>query len=51
MVSSPVPHYIEIVRAVFLKGAGLDALSSQFAALAIIGTTVLLFATSRFGKK
>ena len=24
---NPVRHYIEIVRAVFLKGAGLDALS------------------------
>jgi ABC-2 type transport system permease protein len=49
-LANPVRHYIEIVRAVFLKGAGLDALSSQFAALAIIGTTVLLFATSRFRK-
>jgi ABC-2 type transport system permease protein len=30
---NPVRHYIEIVRAIFLKGAGLDALSHQFAAL------------------
>ncbi len=49
-LANPVRHYIEIVRAVFLKGAGLAALSRQFAALAIIGTTVLLFATSRFRK-
>ena len=47
---NPVRHYIEIVRAVFLKGAGFEALSSQFAALALIGTTVLLFATNRFRK-
>jgi len=45
---NPVRHYIEIVRAVFLKGAGFDALSRQFAELLLIGTTVLLFATSRF---
>ncbi len=47
---NPVRHYIEIVRAVFLKGAGLEALSRQFAALLLIGTTVLLFATRRFRK-
>lgn len=47
---NPVRHYIEIVRAVFLKGAGFDALSRQFAALALIGTSVLLFATTRFRK-
>ncbi len=49
-LANPVRHYLEIVRAIFLKGAGLDALWRQFAALAIIGTTVLLFATSRFRK-
>jgi ABC-2 type transport system permease protein len=47
---NPVRHYIEIVRAVFLKGAGFEALSRQFAALFLIGTSVLLFATSRFRK-
>ncbi len=47
---NPVRHYIEIVRAVFLKGAGLDALSRQFAALFLIGTSVLVFATRRFRK-
>jgi ABC-2 type transport system permease protein len=47
---NPVRHYIEIVRAVFLKGAGFDALSRQFAALFLIGTTVLLFAAQRFRK-
>jgi ABC-2 type transport system permease protein len=45
---NPVRHYMEIVRAIFLKGAGFDVLSRQFAALALIGTAVLLFATRRF---
>lgn len=49
-LANPVRHYIEIVRAVFLKGAGFEALSGQFAALFLIGTTVLLFATRRFRK-
>jgi ABC-type multidrug transport system permease subunit len=40
---NPVRHYIEFVRAVFLRGAGLEALSRPFAALFLIGATVLLF--------
>ncbi len=47
---NPVRHYIEIVRAVFLKGAGFEALTSQFVALFVIGTSVLVFATWRFQK-
>jgi len=45
---NPVRHYIEIVRALFLKGAGLVSLWSQFAALAVLGTALLGFATLRF---
>jgi ABC-2 type transport system permease protein len=47
---NPVRHYLEIVRAVFLKGAGFEALARQFVALFLIGTTVLLVATRRFQK-
>ncbi len=47
---NPVRHYIEIVRAVFLKGAGFEALTTQFVALFVIGTSVLVFATWRFQK-
>jgi len=47
---NPVRHYLEIVRAVFLKGAGFHALSRQFAALFVIGTSILLFAATRFRK-
>jgi ABC-2 type transport system permease protein len=49
-LANPVRHYIEIVRAVFLKGAGFDAFSRQFAALFLIETSVLLFAAPRFRK-
>jgi ABC-2 type transport system permease protein len=45
---NPVRHYIEIVRAIFLKGAGLEALAPQFGALFLIGTSVLFFAAERF---
>jgi ABC-2 type transport system permease protein len=47
---NPVRHYIEIVRALFLKGAGLSALWSQFIALGIIGGSLLWFASTRFRK-
>ena len=47
---NPLRHYLEIVRAVFLKAAGLDALWPQFAALAVMGTTVMFVAASRFRK-
>ena len=47
---NPMRHYIEIVRAVFLKAAGLDALWPQFTALAVMGSSVIAFATTRFRK-
>jgi ABC-2 type transport system permease protein len=47
---NPVRHYLEIVRAVFLKGAGLSALWPQFVALALMGSSILWFASTRFHK-
>jgi ABC-2 type transport system permease protein len=47
---NPVRHYIEIVRAVFLKGADLSDLSRQFTALFFLGITLLGFAAARFRK-
>jgi ABC-2 type transport system permease protein len=47
---NPLRHFLEIVRAVFLKGAGLDALWPQFLALLLMGAGVLGFATTRFRK-
>ena len=47
---NPLRHFLEIVRAIFLKGAGLDALWPQYAALLAMGTGVLGFAATRFRK-
>jgi ABC-2 type transport system permease protein len=49
-LANPLRHYLEIVRAVFLKGAGFEALWPQLTALAVMGTAVILFATTRFRK-
>ena len=47
---NPVRHFLEIVRAVFLKGAGLEALWPQFLALTLLGATVLVLSARRFRK-
>jgi ABC-2 type transport system permease protein len=49
-VLNPLRHYLEIVRAIFLKGAGLPALWPQYLALLVMGGGVLWFATTRFHK-
>ncbi len=46
----PLRHFLEIVRAVFLKGAGFGPLWRQFVALAVMGAALLAFAASRFHK-
>jgi ABC-2 type transport system permease protein len=48
---NPLRHYLEIVRALFLKGAGFTALWQQFAALFVMGTAILGLAASRFHKR
>ena len=47
---NPVRHYLEIVRGIFLKGAGLAALWPQFLALLVTGVGLLGLATARFHK-
>jgi ABC-2 type transport system permease protein len=47
---NPLRHFLEIVRAIFLKGAGLGALWPQFLALLLMGAGALAFATTRFHK-
>ena len=47
---NPLRHFLEIVRAIFLKGAGLGALWPQFLALLVMGAGVLSIATTRFHK-
>lgn len=48
---NPVRHYMEIVRAVFLQGSGLEALWPQHLALLALGTIILGLAASRFRKR
>ncbi|MBE0591268.1 MAG: ABC transporter permease, partial [Gemmatimonadales bacterium] len=47
-LGNPVRHFLEIVRAVFLKGAGFGDLWPQYLALAILAVAVLGFAVIRF---
>ena len=42
---------MEIVRGIFLKGAGIRVLWPQMAALAVYGVTVLRLSAARFHKK
>jgi ABC-2 type transport system permease protein len=48
--ANPLRHYLEIVRGVFLKGAGIGALAPQFLALGLLGAAFFAIATSRFQK-
>jgi drug efflux transport system permease protein len=47
---NPVTHFLVIVRGLFLKGAGLDALWPNFLALLVMGVVLLGFASTRFRK-
>jgi ABC-2 type transport system permease protein len=49
-LANPLRHFLEIVRGIFLKGAGLDVLWPQYLALLVMGAGVLLFASTRFHK-
>ncbi len=48
---NPVRYFVEIVRAIFLKGAGIETLWPQMAALATFGVTILTVSVLRFHKK
>jgi ABC-2 type transport system permease protein len=50
-LANPMRHYLEIVRGVFLKGAGLPALKMQFLALAAMGAGILWLAAARFRRQ
>jgi ABC-2 type transport system permease protein len=47
-LANPLRHFLEIVRGVFLKGAGLQELGIQFAVLAAMAVAGLLGAARRF---
>jgi ABC-2 type transport system permease protein len=48
---NPVRYFIEIVRGIFLKGAGMSVLWPQMVALTVYGVTVLSLSAARFQKK
>jgi ABC-type multidrug transport system permease subunit len=48
---NPVLYFIEIVRGIFLKGAGAEVLWPQMTCLAVYGVTVLGLSAMRFSKK
>lgn len=48
---NPMRHYLEIVRGIFLKGAGIGPLWVQYLALLALGAGLLGFAASRFRKR
>lgn len=47
---NPLRYFIEIVRGLFLKGAGIGVLWPQVAALGVYGTAVLVLSALRFHK-
>ena len=47
---NPIRHYLVVVRGIFLKGAGFEVLLPQIATLAVMGTAVLWFATTKIKK-
>jgi ABC-2 type transport system permease protein len=49
-VVNPVRHFMEIVRPVFLKGAGFADLAHQFVALTVIAVSTMWLAVLRFRK-
>lgn len=49
-LANPLRHYLEIVRGVFLRGTGLEALWPQFLILLLMGIGLLWFASTRFRK-
>jgi ABC-2 type transport system permease protein len=46
----PIRHFLEVVRGVFLRGAGWEILWRQIVVLFVMGVSVLWFATTRFRK-
>jgi ABC-2 type transport system permease protein len=47
---NPLRYMLVIIRGIFLKGIGVEILWPQMAALAVLGSMLLLLATRRFQK-
>jgi ABC-2 type transport system permease protein len=48
---NPIRYFLEILRGLFLKGAGLDVLFPKLAVLAVMATVLLLLASKGLRKK
>ncbi len=48
---NPLRYFMQIVRGLFLKGTGLDALWQEMAALAVFGVVILGLAALRFHRR
>jgi len=49
--ANPIRYFLVIIRGIFLKGIGWETLWPQIAALAAIGTSLLLISMLRFRKR
>jgi ABC-2 type transport system permease protein len=50
MLGAPTTHFVMLGQSILFRGAGLDVVWPQFAALALIGSTIFLFSLTRFRK-
>lgn len=50
-LANPMRHYLDILRATFLKGVGLDVLWPQLTALTLLGIVIFGSAIARFRKR
>lgn len=48
---NPVRYFLEVVRGIFLKGAGISVLWPQLLSMAVFGITILGLSAARFHKK
>ncbi|BAN35267.1 ABC transporter membrane protein [Sulfuricella denitrificans skB26] len=48
---NPLRYFLVIIRDIFLKGSGWEILWPQFAALAVLGSTLLIISSLRFQKR
>jgi ABC-2 type transport system permease protein len=47
-LANPLRHFLEVIRALFLKGAGLGELWPQYVALGAMAVAALAVATRKF---
>lgn len=47
----PARHFVTVLRAIFLKGAGIEAIAIPVLVLVVLGTFVTFLATKKLGKR